>query len=87
MESQPKNKIIVKPADLNIDIKDILAGETEVTTVKLPANATGNILFIIDGKTYSKTLKNGTTSVEITNLTLGKHTLKSNLLRRFQLYQ
>ena len=71
-----KNKIIVKPADLNIDIKDILAGETEVITVKLPANATGNILFIIDGKTYSKTLKNGTASVEITNLTLGKHTLK-----------
>ncbi len=71
-----KNKIIVKPADLNIDIKDILAGETEVITVKLPANATGTILFVIDGKTYSKTLKNGTASVEIANLTLGKHTLK-----------
>ena len=71
-----KNKIIVKPADLNIDIKDILAGETEVITVKLPANATGTILFVIDGKTYSKTLKNGTASVEIANLALGKHTLK-----------
>ena len=71
-----KNKIIVKPADLNIDIKDILAGETEVITVKLPANATGTILFVIDGKTYNKTLKNGTASVEIANLTLGKHTLK-----------
>ena len=59
-----KNKIIVKPADLNIDIKDILAGETEVITVKLPANATGTILFVIDGKTYSKTLKNGTASVD-----------------------
>uniref|UniRef100_UPI000370F98C Ig-like domain repeat protein n=1 Tax=Methanobrevibacter smithii TaxID=2173 RepID=UPI000370F98C len=71
-----KNKIIVKPADLNIDIKDILAGETEVITVKLPANATGTILFVIDGKTYNKTLKNGTASVEIANLALGKHTLK-----------
>lgn len=36
----------------------------------------GTILFVIDGKTYNKTLKNGTASVEIANLTLGKHTLK-----------
>ena len=71
-----ENKIIVKPADLNIDIKDILAGETEVITANLPANATGNITFIVDGKTYNKTLKNGATSVEIANLGLGKHSLK-----------
>ena len=71
-----ENKIIVKPADLNIDIKDILAGETEVITANLPANATGNITFIVDGKTYNKTLKNGAASVEIANLSLGKHSLK-----------
>ena len=71
-----ENKIIVKPADLNIDIKDILAGETEVITANLPANATGNITFIVDGKTYNKTLKNGAASVEIANLGLGKHSLK-----------
>ena len=71
-----ENKIIVKPADLNIDIKDILAGETEVITVNLPANATGNITFIVDGKTYNKTLENGAASVEIANLALGKHSLK-----------
>ena len=71
-----ENKIIVKPADLNIDIKDILAGETEVITVNLPANATGNMTFIVDGKTYNKTLENGAASVEITNLALGKHSLK-----------
>ena len=71
-----ENKIIVKPADLNIDIKDILAGETEVITVNLPANATGNMTFIVDGKTYNKTLENGAASVEIANLSLGKHTLK-----------
>ena len=71
-----ENKIIVKPADLNIDIKDILAGETEVITVNLPANATGNMTFIVDGKTYNKTLKNGAASVEIANLGLGKHSLK-----------
>ena len=71
-----ENKIIVKPADLNIDIKDILAGETEVITANLPANATGNITFIVNGKTYNKTLKNGAASVEIANLGLGKHSLK-----------
>ena len=71
-----ENKIIVKPTDLNIDIKDILAGETEVITANLPANATGNITFIVDGKTYNKTLKNGAASVEIANLGLGKHSLK-----------
>ena len=71
-----ENKIIVKPADLNIDIKDILAGETEVITANLPANATGNITFIVDGKTYNKTLKNGAANVEIANLGLGKHSLK-----------
>ena len=71
-----ENKIIVNPCDLNIDIKDILAGEVEVITVKLPSNATGNITFIVDNKIYNKTLANGIASIEIDNLTLGKHSLK-----------
>ncbi len=71
-----ENKIIVNPCYLNIDIKDILAGEVEVITVSLPSNATGNITFIVDNKIYNKTLANGIGSIEIANLTLGKHSLK-----------
>ena len=71
-----KNTITVKPANMNIDIKDILAGEIEEIKVTLPETATGSITFVLDGKTYVKTLKNGEAILEIPNLELGKHTLK-----------
>ena len=61
---------------MNIDIKDILAGEIEEIKVTLPETATGSITFVLDGKTYVKTLKNGEAILEIPNLELGKHTLK-----------
>ena len=59
-----------------MDIKDVLAGQDEVITVTLPNDATGEITFIVDGTTYTKTLNNGIAAITIPDLTLGNHSLK-----------
>ncbi len=61
---------------LDVDIKDVLAGQDEVITVTLPNDATGEITFIVDGTTYKKTLNNGIAAITIPDLTLGNHSLK-----------
>lgn len=61
---------------LDVDIKDVLAGQDEVITVTLPNDATGEITFIVDGTTYKKTLNNGIAAIAISDLTLGNHSLK-----------
>ncbi len=43
--------------NLNVDIKDVLAGQDEVITLTLPNDATGEVTFIVDGiKIYKKHL-------------------------------
>ena len=62
---------------MNIEIEDILAGENETITIQLPQDAKGNLTITIDNQTtYNKTLKNGSTTIQIPDLTLGKHTLE-----------
>ena len=61
---------------LNVDIKDVLAGQDEVITLTLPNDATGQAIFIVDGTTYTKTLNNGVATITIPNLTLGNHSLR-----------
>ena len=61
---------------LDVDIKDVLAGQDEVITVTLPNDATGEITFIVDGTTYKKTLNNGIAAIAISDLTLGNHSLR-----------
>ena len=67
--------ITVKPSNINIDIKDILAGQTEIITITLPNNATGNITFTLDNTPYNRTLTNASTVLEVPNLSLGLHNL------------
>ena len=67
--------VTVIPSEISIDIKDILAGETETIQIRLKCNATGNITLIIDNTTYTETLTDGTASVDIPDLSLGEHTL------------
>ena len=67
--------ITVKPSPINIDIKDILAGQTEIITVTLANNATGNITFTLDNTSYNRTLTNASTVLEVPNLSLGLHNL------------
>ncbi|WP_299524182.1 Ig-like domain repeat protein [uncultured Methanobrevibacter sp.] len=61
---------------INVDIKDVLAGQDEIITATLPKGATGEIIFVVDGVIYTKTLNNAVASVTIQGLTLGSHTLK-----------
>lgn len=70
-----QDTITVKPSTINIDIKDILAGQTEVITITLPNNATGNITFTLDNTPYNRTLTNASTVLEVPNLSLGLHNL------------
>ena len=62
--------------NLNVDIKDVLAGQDEVITLTLPNDATGEVTFIVDGIKYIKTLNNGIATVTISDLSLGNHSLK-----------
>lgn len=61
---------------INVDIKDVLAGQDEIITVTLPNGATGDVIFIVDGVIYTKTLNNAMATVTIPGLALGNHTLK-----------
>ena len=70
-----QDTITVKPSTINIDIKDILAGQTEIITITLPNNATGNITFTLDNIPYNRTLTNASTVLEVPNLSLGLHNL------------
>ncbi|SEK42228.1 Ig-like domain (group 3) [Methanobrevibacter gottschalkii] len=70
-----KSTVVVNAARMDIDIKDILAGEDETITIKLPYNATGNITFKVDNAVISKRLSNGLAIVNISALTLGEHKL------------
>ena len=63
------------PAEMNVTVKDILAGETETITVTLPHDAGGNITLTVDNSTYNKTVVNGSCSIDIPGLGLGEHNL------------
>lgn len=67
--------IIITPTEINITVKDILAGEIETITVTLPENASGNITLTVDGAPYEGVLVNGTCYFSIPNLSLGGHNL------------
>ena len=70
-----QDTLTVKPSTINIDIKDILAGQSEIITVTLSNNATGNITFTLDNTPYNRTLTNASTVLEVPNLSLGLHNL------------
>ena len=62
--------IIVTPAKINIDIKDILAGEIEIITATLPEGASGNVTLIVDNN-----IINESSSIIIPDLAAGEHDL------------
>ena len=62
--------VTVNPAKINIDIKDILAGEIEIITATLPEGASGNVTLIVDNN-----IINESSSIIIPDLAAGEHDL------------
>ena len=61
---------------MNVTVSEVKEGETAIVTVKVPANATGNVTVYIDGKNYTAEIKDdGTAVVEVENITGGSKTV------------
>ena len=56
---------------INVTVGEAKEGQNVTVTVTVPANATGNVTVIIDGKEYSAAVDNGTATVTVENLTAG----------------
>ena len=73
------NSTITAPkydSDMNVTIGEVKEGETAIITVKVPANATGNVTVYIDGKNYTAEITDdGTAIVEVENITGGSKTV------------
>ena len=55
------------------NIEDIVYGENGTASVTLPADATGNILFVVDGISQEMELNNGFASIDLINMAKGTH--------------
>ena len=61
---------------MNVTVSEVKEGEIAIITVKVPANATGNVTVYIDGKNYTATVKDGgIATVEVENITGGSKTV------------
>ena len=74
------SKFNVDKATLNfdVDIKDVVANDDEIITVSNLSDATGKIVFTVNGKTYQKTIKNGEAILKLSKLNLGNYSLDIN---------
>ncbi|MBO5152106.1 MAG: Ig-like domain repeat protein, partial [Methanobrevibacter sp.] len=61
----------------NLEIHDIFVGENATITVTFENDTTGTVTLIINGSTHTITLKNGTGSINITGLPVGKHVINA----------
>lgn len=61
--------------NMNITTSDIAVGENATITVNVPKDANGHVKITIDGIEYNTTIKEGVASVNIADLTVGKHTI------------
>ena len=74
---QKNSKFNVDKATLNInvDIKDVVAKDDEIITVSNLSNATGKIVFVVNGSTYKKGIKNGVAILNLSKLNMGSYSL------------
>ncbi len=62
----------ITPA-VDLDISDVVYGTEGMIIANLPDDATGTILFIIDGAEYSKDVSEGKSQINLTNMDKGTH--------------
>ena len=60
---------------ISVEVNNIHVGDTEVITVTVPENATGNVTIEIDGVKYTSEIKDGKAVFNIKNLTAGNKTI------------
>ena len=74
---QESSKFIVNKASLklDVDIKDVLASDDEIITVSNLSNATGKLVFSVNGKTYEKDIINGEAILNLSKLSMGNYSL------------
>ena len=65
--------VIKADPTLDAEINDIVYGTDGIIKITLPADATGEVTFDIDGETSSKTLENGSAQVIVSNMDRGIH--------------
>lgn len=65
--------VIKQNPELGLVVEDIYENQTLKVGISINTNATGEIIFSINNKTYPTDLTNGTFSVEIDNLTEGTY--------------
>lgn len=76
------SNIIVKPetktkVTMDVSVPDIVFGENATITISFtPKDATGTVTVSVDGKSYNGTVKNGTCTVTVGNLTVGIHNIQ-----------
>ena len=77
LASKNSTKIISKSyPSIDIQVNEAFVGDDYKVSVALNSTATGTVLIDVDGVKYNKTLKGGKTSLDLKNLTAGKHTVK-----------
>ena len=65
---------VTKVENLDIDIPEEIEGDNDAFSFNMPEDATGTVSIIINGKTYSVDVINGTVSIDLSNLTNGNYT-------------
>ena len=68
-------KIAKKSPSISVDVHDIKVGDTEIVTVHLPEDATGEVEIEINGKKYTEKVENGVATFKVTGLTFGDKTV------------
>ena len=59
--------------DVSVILSDINEGDDETINIKYPEDATGDVTIIINGKSYTKSLRNGEVTFTIPKLKAGKY--------------
>lgn len=74
---QESSKFNVGKADLklDVDVKDVLAIDDEIITVSNLSNATGKLIFAVNGNTYEEEISNGEAVLNLSKLGIGNYSL------------
>ncbi len=60
---------------INVDIKDVIAKDDEIITVSNLSDATGKIVFTVNGNTYQEDINNGEAILNLSKLNMGNYSL------------
>lgn len=74
-ESHSSFRIYKLNSIFDVSVSDVLAGEDEIITVVLDKNATGQVIFTVDGKSYAKNVVGGKAVLVLSNLLVKTYNL------------